>query len=115
MNGLEPSHDLALAMARLLSSETRLRLLFLLQQQGYGRALCVNALAYRLGISQAAASQHLRRFKDLGLVVGRESGACTHYFLNSDALACCRAALDRVLAPPSGPRPDSPEETADVA
>lgn len=110
MNSPDPAHDLVLATARLLSSETRLRLLHLLQQQGDGRALCVNALARRLGVSQAAVSQHLRRFQELGLVVSREAGARTHYFLDREALARCRAALVGVLSHPADEPPANEEQ-----
>ena len=110
MDQPDACHELALATARLVSSETRLRLLHLLRRQGEGRALCVNALAYRLGVSQAAVSQHLRRFEELGLVLPRETGVQTHYFLDEAALQRCLNALNLALGElGSGARPEAPE------
>ncbi len=43
-----------------LSDPTRLKLFKLLHQQSTPDALCVNALAALLGVTQSAVSQHLR-------------------------------------------------------
>ena len=43
-----------------LADPTRLKLLRLLMQQQEPNALCVNALAYCLGVTQSAISQHLK-------------------------------------------------------
>ena len=91
--------DVALATARLLSSETRLRLLRLLRVRPGGKALCVNALARRLGVTQAAVSQHLRQFDELGLVQCRAVGVRNHYWLDEDALERCLSAMRVALAP----------------
>ncbi|NPV09963.1 MAG: helix-turn-helix transcriptional regulator [Anaerolineae bacterium] len=103
MNQPSSPDDLALATARLLSSETRLRLLRLLRAQTGGRPMCVNALACRLGVSQAAVSQHLRRFEELGLVVPRTTGVRTHYYLDEAALERCLGAISQALASPAEP------------
>ena len=51
-----------------LSDPTRLRLVQMLSEhQG---ALCVNALAHQLQVSQSAVSQHLRVLRQIGLVQG---------------------------------------------
>ena len=97
MNVADSPDDLALATARLLSSETRLRLLRLLRAQTGGGALCVNALACRLGISQAAVSQHLKRFEELGLVHARPIGVRTHYYLDETTLEYCLGAINQAL------------------
>ena len=70
----------------ILSDPTRLKLLRLLSQQKEPNALCVNALAYQLGVTQSAVSQHLRLLKSSGLVKGERRGYRIHYFLNEEAL-----------------------------
>ncbi len=74
------------ALFGVLADPTRLKLLRLLSQQQGPNALCVNALAYRLGITQSAVSQHLRVLKSAGLVKGERRGYRVHYFMNQEAL-----------------------------
>jgi ArsR family transcriptional regulator len=63
-----------------LSDPTRLRLVKLLvDHQG---ALCVNALANKLEVSQSAVSQHLRVLRQTGLVSSDRRGSTVHYALN---------------------------------
>ena len=69
-----------------LADPTRLKLLRLLSQQRESNALCVNALAYQLGITQSAVSQHLRVLKSAGLVKGERRGYRIHYFVNQEGL-----------------------------
>ena len=61
------------------------------------RALCVNALASLLGVTQSAVSQHLRILKSIGLVKGERRGYHIHYFINSDALERCRNLVSATL------------------
>ena len=61
---------------------TRVRIVCLLKE----RALCVNALATRLGVSQSAVSQHLRILRHAGLVIPDKRGYWVHYRLNEDTL-----------------------------
>jgi len=68
-----------------LSDPTRLRLVRLLCQASPG-ALCVNALAARLGVSQSAVSQHLRVLKGIDLVKGDRQGYWVHYSINPEAV-----------------------------
>jgi DNA-binding transcriptional ArsR family regulator len=72
-----------------LSDPTRLKLLKLLSQQQEPNALCVNALAYRLGVTQPAVSQHLRVLKSVGLVKGERRGYRIHYFVSKEGLKSC--------------------------
>jgi ArsR family transcriptional regulator, arsenate/arsenite/antimonite-responsive transcriptional repressor len=65
-----------------------------------GRALCVNALAARLDVTQGAVSQHLRILRDAGLVTAEKRGCFVHYRLNGRALARCQALLDDLLEVP---------------
>ena len=78
-----------------LSDETRLRLLTLLADQGPDGALCVGALARRLGVSQSAVSQHLGVLRMVGLVMDQRRGYFVHYKLNRARLA---GYLDEVRA-----------------
>jgi ArsR family transcriptional regulator len=74
------------AFFRALSDPTRLNLVKLLCRQRKPNALCVNALAYRLGITQSAVSQHLRVLKNMGLVKGERRGYRVHYFINPETI-----------------------------
>ena len=73
-----------------LSDPTRLRLVKLLSEcspgECKGEALCVNALASELGVSQSAVSQHLRVLRQVGLVRGVRQGYFVHYSLDRDRL-----------------------------
>jgi len=67
-----------------LSDPTRLRLVKLLtEHQG---ALCVNALAHKLSVTQSAVSQHLRVLRQAGLVRGERRGSFVHYSLDQEGL-----------------------------
>lgn len=69
-----------------LADPTRLKLVRLLCQQRDPDALCVNALAGFLGVTQSAVSQHMRILKSAGLVKGVRRGYHIHYFVNRDTL-----------------------------
>jgi ArsR family transcriptional regulator len=73
-----------------LSDPTRLGLVKLLSEcsQGEcrGEALCVNALAHKLGVSQSAVSQHLRVLRQTGLVRSERRGRFVHYSLDRNRL-----------------------------
>ena len=85
------------AVFAVLSDPTRLRLVKLLYRQRGPRALCVNALANLLGVTQSAVSQHLRILKSIGLVKGERRGYHIHYLINSDALERCRNLASAAL------------------
>jgi DNA-binding transcriptional ArsR family regulator len=80
-----------------LSDPTRLKLLRLLSAQKEPNALCVNALAYQLGVTQSAISQHLRLLKSAGLVKGERRGYRIHYFLNEGALIQAQRQISGAL------------------
>ena len=86
----------AARLFKALSSETRVRIVRLLRD----RALCVGALAARLGVSSAAVSQHLRILREAGLVTADKRGYYVHYHLNGAALA----QWDRIAADLLTPR-----------
>ncbi|MFC1920604.1 ArsR/SmtB family transcription factor [Chloroflexota bacterium] len=71
------------------SDPTRLKLVMLLAHQEVPGAMCVNALAGALGVSQSAVSQHLRILKNIGLVSGERKGYRIHYTINHASLKRC--------------------------
>lgn len=89
---------------KVLSSGTRLRIVRLLA----GRALCVNALAARLGLTAGAVSQHLRVMRDAGLVVDEKRGYYVHYRLDGKRLADWREKIGVLLGPDDS---DGPAQT----
>jgi len=81
-----------------LADPTRLKLVRLLCRQSDPDALCVNALAALLGVTQSAVSQHLRVLKGIGLVKGERQGYHMHYFINQDMLGECRRLTSTALS-----------------
>ena len=90
-------------LLKVLSVETRVRIVQLLK----GRALCVNALASRLDVTQGAVSQHLRIMRDAGLVIDEKRGYFVHYRLDGDTLAAWRDEIDKLLDPTHGASTDT--------
>jgi ArsR family transcriptional regulator len=80
-----------------LGDPTRLKLLRLLSQQKEPDALCVNALAYRLGVTQPAVSQHLKLLKNAGFVQGEKRGYRVHYFVKREALDKAKKVIFKTL------------------
>ncbi len=85
------------ALLGVLADPTRLKLLGLLSQQKEPDALCVNALAFRLGVTQSAVSQHLKVLKDAGFVKGEKRGYRVHYFVMQEALVKAKELISRML------------------
>ena len=81
-----------------LADPTRLKLVKLLCRQHDPNALCVNALAGFLGVTQSAVSQHLRVLRAIGLVKGERQGYHIHYFVNRDVLEKCRSLTSAALS-----------------
>lgn len=69
-------------MFKILSVDTRLRILNLLKE----RPMCVNALACSLKMTAAAVSQHLRILREAELVTPERRGYFIHYRLNAGKL-----------------------------
>jgi DNA-binding transcriptional ArsR family regulator len=63
------------------------------------RELPVSELADRVGVSQPAASQHLKVLRDAGLVRGRVEGRRRLYRVDSEGLERLRAELDAYWRP----------------
>lgn len=81
-----------------LADPTRLKLLRLLSQQKEPDALCVNGLAFRLGVTQPAVSQHLKVLKNAGLVKAERRGYRIHYFINRNAMIEAQATMLQALS-----------------
>ena len=86
------------ALFGVLADPTRLKLLRLLARQREPNALCVNALAGLLRVTQSAISQHLRVLKAIRLVKGERRGYHIHYFVNRDVLEKCRKLVSAALS-----------------
>lgn len=89
--------DSLVRVYRALGDRTRLRLVKLLADLEPGAALCVNALAAELGVSQPAVSQHLGVLRAVDLVTGDRRGYHVHYSLNPAALAAYRRQATALL------------------
>ena len=83
-----------------LADPTRLKLVKLLCRQRDPDALCVNALASLLGVTQSAVSQHLRVLRSMGLVKRERRGYHIHYYINPEALKRCQSFLSSALEMP---------------
>jgi len=81
-----------------LADPTRLKLVKLLGRQRDPDALCVNALASLLGVTQSAVSQHLRVLRATGLVKGERRGYRVHYFINAEGMDHCRKLIFSALS-----------------
>lgn len=66
---------------QLLSDDTRLRSLVLMQQEG---ELCVCELTHALDIIQPKVSRHLAALRDAGVVMDRRQGQWIYYQLHPD-------------------------------
>ena len=87
---IEKNIEQQAAIFSALGDPTRLRLVKLLCYQSAPGALCVNALATLLNVTQSAVSQHLRVLKGIGLVKGKRRGYYVHYRINHEVIDRCR-------------------------
>jgi ArsR family transcriptional regulator len=94
----EQGTDVQAAVFAALADPTRLKLVRLLCHQREPDALCVNALAGLLGVTQSAVSQHLRLLKAIGLVKGERRGTRIHYFVNQAVLESYRELASAALS-----------------
>ena len=99
------------AIFSVLADPTRLKLLKLLVRQKEPNALCVNALAHHLGVTQSAASQHLKLLKSAGLVKGERRGYRIHYFINHEAMKKAQQQISEALT--TGDKPSENMEKTD--
>ncbi len=78
-----------------LGVETRLKILELMKQRG---SIGAKEIAAKLGITVAAASQHLKVLKHIGLVNSRREGYWIPYSLDEDALEHCSMMMSSVCS-----------------
>ncbi|WRS28674.1 metalloregulator ArsR/SmtB family transcription factor [Oscillospiraceae bacterium MB08-C2-2] len=83
-----------LKVFKALSDGTRLKIIDLLLKHDF----CVGALSRKLGISEAAVSQHLQVLRKAGLVSGEKRGYYTHYDLNRELFTQAASALQDIVA-----------------
>ena len=76
---------------QLLSDDTRLRSLMLMQQGG---ELCVCELVHALGEIQPKISRHLAALRDAGVVVDRRQGQWIYYSLHPDLPSWARQVIE---------------------
>jgi ArsR family transcriptional regulator len=76
------------------SDDTRLKMLVLLSRHG---ELCVCDFEGALGLSQSAASRHLRHLFHAGLVDDTRRGTWVYYRLRAEGLADRQALLGALL------------------
>ena len=88
-----PDTEKAARVFKVLSVETRVRMIELLKR----RSLCVKALAKTLNITPAAVSQHLRVLRDADLVTADKQGYFVHYRVNENTLADWSQTAKRIL------------------
>ena len=94
---IERDTDEQVVVFSTLADPTRLRIVKLLCHKQFHDALCVNALAAILGVTQSAVSQHLRILKSIGLVKGERRGYHVHYLINPDVLGQCQGIVSTLL------------------
>lgn len=80
---------------QILSDDTRLRSLSLIQQEG---ELCVCELVHALGLIQPKVSRHLAALRDTGVVIDRRQGQWIYYRLHPDLPGWARQVIDTMVA-----------------
>jgi len=80
---------------KVLGVETRLKILELMKQRG---SIGAKEIAGKLGITVAAASQHLKALKHIGLVNSRREGYWIPYSLDEKALEHCSMMMTSVCS-----------------
>lgn len=87
---------------QLLSDETRLRSLLLMQQEG---ELCVCELTHALNEIQPKISRHLAALRDAGIVTDRRQGQWIYYQLHPDLPAWASQVLRTTTTEVAGQAP----------
>ncbi|NOR41030.1 MAG: metalloregulator ArsR/SmtB family transcription factor [Gammaproteobacteria bacterium] len=87
---------------QLLSDDTRLRSLFLMQQEG---ELCVCELVHALGVIQPKVSRHLAALRDIGVVIDRRQGQWIYYQLNPGLPDWAQQVIDATVAAAADQKP----------
>lgn len=82
----------AAELFKILSVDKRIEIVELLKRG----PMSVNAITEALGISQSAASQHLRVLKSAGFVRDERRGYWVYYSLDKKRIESCRQRLNRI-------------------
>jgi ArsR family transcriptional regulator len=80
-------------ICKVLSVETRLKIIKLLKTKG---PLGAKDMAEFLGVTTAAVSQHLKIMSQVGIVSSERKGFCIPYTINEEVLRQCRELLTEV-------------------
>lgn len=72
-----------------LADTNRMKIVILLSKQ----RICVKGLSKRLGITEAAVSQHIKILKQAEILVGEKVGYYIHYHVRKDVIAFVEASL----------------------
>jgi len=80
---------------QLLSDDTRLRSLALLEREG---ELCVCELVHALGVIQPKISRHLAALRDAGIVLDRRQGQWVYYAINPALPEWAKRVIDATVA-----------------
>ena len=95
---IEKNTEEQVALFGALADPTRLKLVKLLCRQCPENALCVNAKASILDVTQSAVSQHLRVLKSVGLVKAQRRGYHVHYSVSQERIEQCRELVAEALS-----------------
>ena len=79
-----------------LGDPTRLRIIKMLASNP-DSTLCVADLASKLGVTQPAASQHIRILKHVEILEPKKVGFRTYYYLNPQSLSKYRVNVDELF------------------
>lgn len=94
---------------QLLSDETRLRCLLLMQQQG---ELCVCELTHALAMIQPKISRHLATLREAGVVVDRRQGQWIYYRLHPELTDWAKEVIASTVAEVAASSPFSDDLAA---
>ena len=78
-----------------LGEPTRLRIIKILASEG--GYFCVGALAKKLGISQPAASQHLKVLKEAGILDSKRMGYHVHYYVDAENFKIHKEKINELM------------------
>ncbi|MGD9156594.1 MAG: metalloregulator ArsR/SmtB family transcription factor [Bacillota bacterium] len=81
---------------KVLGDETRLKIIKLLASNTLD-SLCVTDLANKIGISQQAASQHIKLMKMTGFLEPKKKGLHVYYKINIDNLINFKKDIDTLF------------------
>jgi len=95
----ELSFSLLAQVLSLAGNEVRLKILFLLEEEG---ELCPCDLSDILGMTVPAVSQHLRKLKDAKVVQTRKDGQTIYYSLKTEHLEIIRPLFAHLSSHPDG-------------